>query len=190
MKLLWIDTETTGTDHTRHAVVQIAGIVEIDGQLMEEFEFFAKPHEGAQIEEQALAVIGKTREQISAYPAASEAYSKLIRIIQKYVPKYTKDVNQRFKIAGQNTHFDYTMMEEFWRLNGDRYWYASVDKRGIDVVLASALMKTAGAIDVTDLKLATICKALSIELDAHNALNDIRATRKIWNLYAKMIKKG
>ena len=187
MKLLWIDTETTGVDAVRHAVVQIAGIIEIDGRVQEEFEFFCRPHAGAEIDERALEIIGRTRAELERFPSFTEAYFKLLPMIQCYVPKYTKDVNERFKIAGQNIGFDYGMMEEYWRRCGDRYWYASVDRRGIDVVLATALMKAAGRIDVPDMKLETVCKALGINLEAHNALNDIRATRQVWNTYAGMI---
>ena len=43
MKNLWIDLETTGLDVKKHGVVQIAGIVEIDGEIQESFNFFTKP---------------------------------------------------------------------------------------------------------------------------------------------------
>lgn len=188
MRLLWIDTETTGTDPARHAVVEIAGMIEHEGRVVEEFELFCRPHPGAEIDDRALEIIGRTREEILGFPPAYEAYSKLIGMIQRYVPKYTKDVNQRFKIAGQNIGFDYEMMQAFWKNCGDRYWYASVDRRGIDVVLASALMRTAGRLDVQDLKLGTVCTALGIELEAHRAIHDIRAARQVWLTYAGMIR--
>lgn len=33
MKILWIDTETTGLDPDKHGIIQLAMIVDIDGQI-------------------------------------------------------------------------------------------------------------------------------------------------------------
>ena len=187
-KLLWIDTETTGTDPEKHAVVQIAGIVDYDGKVQEEFEFFCRPHEGAIITEKALEIIGRTKEEIMAFPPAYEAYSKLRQLLYRYVPKYTKDVNQRCKIAGQNIGFDYGMMESFFKRCGDQYWYASIDRRGIDLIQASVLFRLADKLPVTEHKLEAIASALGVDLVAHNAMNDIRATRECYYRLVDILK--
>lgn len=38
MKLLYIDTETTGVDPMQNGIVQISGCIEVDGELKEEFD--------------------------------------------------------------------------------------------------------------------------------------------------------
>ena len=189
MKMLWIDTETTGTDPEKNAIVQISGIVDVDGKPQEEFDYRVRPHEGAQISQEALDIIGKTKDEIRAFPPAYEAYAKIKTVIERYVPKFTKDVNKRFKIAGQNIGFDYGMMEAFFRRCGDPYWYASVDRRGIDIIQATALFKFAGVLEIKDFKLGTVCNALGIPLSAHDSMNDIRASREVYQKYIEIIRQ-
>ena len=38
-KILWLDTETTGTDSTLHSIIQIAGIIDINGETKKEFAY-------------------------------------------------------------------------------------------------------------------------------------------------------
>ena len=54
MKLLFLDTETTGLEPGKHGVVQIAGIIEIDGVVKEEFDFLCRPFDGQLYEARAL----------------------------------------------------------------------------------------------------------------------------------------
>ena len=52
MKILYLDTETTGIT-ANSAVIQFAGIIEIDGEVKEEFNIRCKPHKDADISEKA-----------------------------------------------------------------------------------------------------------------------------------------
>lgn len=190
MKILFIDTETTGLEPGKHAVIQIAGIIEIDGEVKEEFNFFASPHPGQLYEARALEVNKRTIEEIKGFPPPLETYDALKKIFSKYVSPYTKDVRQRFVIAGHNVAFDYAMMEAFWQKCGDRYWYSWVDFRGLDTVTATALFQAAGRISLPNFKLETVANSLNIPLKAHNAMDDIRATREIYHRYINMIKEA
>ena len=42
MKVLWMDCETSGVDPVRHEILQIAGIIEIEGKEVET-RFFDRP---------------------------------------------------------------------------------------------------------------------------------------------------
>lgn len=53
MKLLYLDTETTGISDNS-AIVQIAGAIEIDDKVVEWFNIRCKPHNDADISEEAL----------------------------------------------------------------------------------------------------------------------------------------
>ena len=64
MKKLWIDLETTGLNPSKHSVVQIAGIVEIDGVHKESFCFKTRPLKGSAVSHRALEVIGSTVEDL------------------------------------------------------------------------------------------------------------------------------
>ena len=64
MKLLYLDKETTGlTDNS--AIVQIAGAIEVDGEVVEWFNIRCKPHVGADISENALQTLGLTLEELN-----------------------------------------------------------------------------------------------------------------------------
>ena len=42
-KILYIDTETGGVDFQNSALIQLSGIIEIDGIEQERFNFYVKP---------------------------------------------------------------------------------------------------------------------------------------------------
>lgn len=65
MKLLFLDLETTGTNPGKHGIHQISGQIVIDGIVKESFDFHVQPNPKAIIEDEALAVAGVTREQVS-----------------------------------------------------------------------------------------------------------------------------
>ena len=83
MKLLYFDLETTGTNPGKNGIHQISGMIEIDGEEKEKFDFHVQPNPKAVIEEQALAVGGVTREQIMAYPPMYEVYTTWFKETQR-----------------------------------------------------------------------------------------------------------
>lgn len=42
-KIIYLDTETTGLDKEKNDVIQVAGIIEIDGKEVERFNIFCQP---------------------------------------------------------------------------------------------------------------------------------------------------
>ena len=89
MKIPWYDTETTGLTENS-AMFQISGVIEIDGVEVEEFDIFCKPHDGADISEQALEVTGMTQEQLEGYQPPKKAYEELISIFSKWVKRIVR----------------------------------------------------------------------------------------------------
>lgn len=67
MKLLFFDLETTGTLVNRHGIHQISGMVVIDGNVMETFNFYVQPNPKADILKEALDVAGVTEEHGDLY---------------------------------------------------------------------------------------------------------------------------
>lgn len=186
MKILFLDTETTGLEPGTHGVVQVAGIVEVDGEVREEFDFLARPFPGQLYEAKALEVNRRTVEEIKGFPDPMEVHAKLKAIFKKYVDPYNRA--DKFVIAGQNIAFDYDMMEAFWQKCGDKYWYSWVDFRGLDIITATALFQAAGRFRLPNMRLETVAAHFGIPLKAHDALHDIRATREIYHRYVGMIK--
>lgn len=187
MKLLFLDTETTGVDRTKNGIVQIAGIVEIDGEIKEEFNIRCRPYPGQTYTTEALTVIGKTVEEIKEYPDPKEAYQKLHGIFNKYIDRYNK--NDKFHMVGQNTKFDYDFLTAWFEHAGDKFFYAYVAYYLIDLIQATALFTVAGKMKLPNMKLATVADSFGIKFQAHDALEDIRVTRQIFYKFVQLIKQ-
>lgn len=187
MKVLYFDTETTGIDHKIHDVVQLSGLIEIDGKVEEEFDLYCQPFDFNSINENALAVNKTTVENLKKYPTPKEMYSTFISILAKYVDKF--DRNDKFTPAGYNIGFDIEFMNSFFKKNGDNYWGSWQNWSGIDVLPIIRYLAYMKAIDpVENYKLETICQCFKIKIDAHNALGDIKATRSLLKELTQYIK--
>jgi DNA polymerase III epsilon subunit-like protein len=88
-KILWIDTETTGTDPTLHSVIQIANIIDIDGKAEDKFVFNMRPHPDYEINEESIAVHGISKDQMQAFPEIKIIHSQLLQKWSKYIGELT-----------------------------------------------------------------------------------------------------
>ena len=61
MKIIYIDVETTGLGCPESGLVQLAGAIELDGEVVERFDFHMRPFPEDAISDEALAVNGLTR---------------------------------------------------------------------------------------------------------------------------------
>ncbi|MGB6129462.1 MAG: 3'-5' exonuclease [Psychrilyobacter sp.] len=179
MKILWYDTETTGLTENS-AMFQISGVIEIDGEEKEEFDIFCKPHEGADISEQALEVTGMSREELESFQSPKKAYEELVEIFSKYIDKFNKD--DKFIIAGQNVKFDIDVLNRFFRRNNDNYLGSFLNyKQVFDTLSIYMALEIADVVPkLENHKLETICKIMGVKLsNAHNSLADVKATKEV-----------
>ena len=56
MKILWTDTETSGLNSKENDILTLAGIIEIDNEVKEEFYLEIQPFNYDNISKQALEV--------------------------------------------------------------------------------------------------------------------------------------
>ena len=106
MKLLFFDLETTGTYPGKHGIHQMSGMIVIDGEIKEKFDFKVRPNPQAEILDEALEVAGVTRDQILAYPPMGEVYHQFVDgILAKYVDRYNK-TDKFFLVGYNNASFD------------------------------------------------------------------------------------
>lgn len=185
MKVLWFDTETTGLDPVKHDIIQIAGMVEINGEVVEEFNIKCQPVNYDTVQQEALDVHGISIEQIRDYQTSVEGKKEFVSIMDKYINKYDK--NDKFTPAGQNVQFDVNMLREWFIKNGERYGSGSYHNyHMIDTACLARIMTFEGALDTTNHKLETLANRYEIKIDAHDALSDIQATR---NVYKSLINE-
>ena len=187
MKLLYLDCETTGIDPFKNGLIQVAGLLEIDGEVKEEFNFKCRPFPGKLISEDALKANGVTLEELKVLPDPKEVYQKLLAIFDKYVDRYAKE--DKFYQVGQNTKFDYDFLSQWFKDNGNKYFYAYVRYHLIDLIQATALFHVAGKMNLVNMKLETVAQFFRIDFKAHDALEDIKTARKIFYRYVELMKQ-
>ncbi|MGL5088133.1 MAG: 3'-5' exonuclease, partial [Cetobacterium sp.] len=157
MKLLYLDTETTGlTDNS--AIVQIAGAIEIDGEIVEWFNVRCRPHLGAEISQSALDTIGFQIEDLNKEQSPEDALKELETIFLKYVDKYDK--NDKFIMVCHNYPFDFRMLFNFYNRLNNKFLGSFINYK-LNVCTLN-LVKTLQVIEVLPIlennKLETLCK--------------------------------
>lgn len=186
-KLFYFDVETTGLDAKTNAIHQLSGAIEIDGKIVEKFNFKIKPFEGAVITEDALKIAGVTAEQINGYTPENEVYSDFIAMLSKYCNRY--DNKDKFFLVGfNNASFDNQFLREFFLRNNDDYFGSWFWSGSLDVFI----LATQKLIDVRhtmkDSKLRTVAETLGIKIDEsklHDAMYDIELTYRIYKTCTK-----
>ena len=185
------DLETTGLDPKKNGIIQIAGIIVIDGVVKHKFDMRCKPFPDQELDPVALQITNTTKEQIETYKDPRVVFKALITILSKYVNRYKK--GDKFTVMGYNCSFDTSFMREFFLRNNDKYygsWFNSYDV--IDVhKLFTGLRGTRKFPDLEKLdnmKLETVAKHYNIDIKAHDALSDIYATEKLYHVFTELLK--
>lgn len=186
MKLLYLDCETTGLDAISDGLIQIAGIVEIDGVVVEEFNIRLQPIKDSMVSKKALECNGLTMEEIRKFPLPEVGYRQFKAILDKYVDKY--DRGDKFYTVGQNVGFDIGFIDTFFHKLGDRYSGSYFHYHKIDLIAITTLMKIAGRITLPNMKLETVMKELGVGEQTHDALDDVRAVRDVFYIYVGWVK--
>ena len=181
-KIMFIDTETTGLEIERHALVQIGAIIEIDGEVKEKINLDIAPFPNAEISESALRVIGKSPSELTAYPSSVSQYKEFKSILAKYVDKYNKA--DKFHFVGYNAVFDDAFLRKFFKRNGDSYYGSFFWWPPIDVAQMAQLTFMETRASFKSFKLQDVATKMGLDVNAeqlHDALFDVELTRDIFH---------
>ncbi|KKN00441.1 hypothetical protein LCGC14_1137750 [marine sediment metagenome] len=182
-KIMYVDVETTGLEPSKHSIVQLAGIIEIDDVEKERFNLRMRPKEDTEIDPRALEIIGKTTEELMTYPHDIDVYPQLLLILHKYVNKFERQ-DKMFFVA-YNANFDMQFVRAWFEARGDVYFGAWFFFPPIDIMTIAANEMMEVRAEMTDFKLHTVCKKLGLEWDelaAHDAMYDIEKTMEIHSI--------
>lgn len=184
-KVLWLDVETTGLDCRKHGLREVGFIIEIDGVEVDKGVFRINPFtyttKDVEIDDYALEISKVSIEDLESYDRVSYCFKELMKKLVKYVN--VNDKNDCFVIAGYNTAFDIGFIKEWFKEMGlldsykDLFHYKSLDV--FSLVFA---LRHLGINSAENDKLETMCNYFGIEIEAHNALSDIEATKKLYEL--------
>ena len=191
MKLLFIDTETTGLDDQTCAMWQLAGIIEIDGKIETEFNIHMRPNPDQNINIGALEATNVTFENIMrASKSQYEGYNEFMYLLDSHINKY--DTSDKFFMVGYNSHsFDSNFIRQFMKIHDNVYYGSYFWHPNIDVMLVAAYAAMADRDKLPNFKLGTVCQSLGITFDekeAHDALYDVKKTKEIFELLRKEYK--
>jgi DNA polymerase III epsilon subunit-like protein len=182
----WIDTETTGIDPRDAGAFEIALLIYQGSERVFEKLYHLNPlDEEVKWSEEACRVNGVTEETIRSYPPLEKVASELIADLKQRLPE------EKYVFAGYNCPFDYRhIAATFFRagfLASDYF-----NKRLIDVyALVKRAMATGLVPNTRDRKLETMTKALGVIHDAaHTAMDDIKATRRLYETLYFLDKKA
>jgi len=189
-KILWFDTET-GSLEKNGALLQLSGIIDIDGKIVHEFDFFIKPFENDEVLDKALEINHIKREDICNFEDPLVVKEKLFKIFEKYINKYDK--NDKFILAGHNIRFDVTMLCEWFKKCEENYYGSFLNlKKKLDTLSLIEAMRVMRILpDSPNNKLGDLCEEYGIEVEKlHDALSDIKATRELAYKVGRIIKKN
>ncbi len=180
MKLIYIDTETTGLDKSKDDIIQLAGIISVDGST-EEFNFLMKPRDGYKLSEGAYLAHKKTKEEIDQYPPSSEVFKQFMELLGKHISKYDK--KDKFMFIAYNAMFDMDFIRAWFDQNNEDYFHAWFHFPALDVMQAAAFHLIGKRHLMKNFQLSTVYEEIIGKpiINAHDALADILATKEILN---------
>ena len=190
-KFLYYDLETTGLTK-EHGIVEIGGLIDIDGEIIETFNFKVKPFEDDLIDEKALEVTNLTREEIETFEDPLVVKDKLLEIFDKYINKFKK--SDKFITFGFNNRvFDFPMLINWFNKCDEKYLGSYISyKQKFDTLAFLENMRIMKLLPhSTNTKLGEVCEEYGVDLkNAHSALDDIIATRELTYKLARLVKKN
>jgi DNA polymerase-3 subunit epsilon len=163
---------------------QIAGIIEIDGEIVEEFDFKLAPHPKAKIEAEALKVADVTEDQVRAYPDQKVTFIKFKEMLKKYIDPY--NAKQKAHLVGfNNRFFDDSFLRMWFELNGDQFigswfWHDTIDA----LVLASQYLLKRRP-NMSSFKQSGVAMELGLKVEEgklHDAMYDVKLARGIYRI--------
>lgn len=89
-KTLYLDVETTGLDPVKNGLIQLACLVDINGEVVEEKNWLIRPFETDVIDDKALEVNGRCKTELPGYPSPEVVYNEIIEFFETYVNKFIR----------------------------------------------------------------------------------------------------
>lgn len=180
IKRLWIDFETGGLDPAVNGLTQLAFLIEdTEGNVIEKGAYDIKPFEGSVVEPKALQVTGKTFDEVMSFEDEEAILEDFLGILRKHINVLSRDEN--FTIAGYNVQFDIKFLEA-WMSRHHKKFFSYFNYHSVDPLAILRILRFEEETNLESLKLAVAYKAIfDEEFDAHDALEDIVATQRIYH---------
>lgn len=190
MKILWMDTETTGLDSHNDKIVEIACFYEDtdNGDKDDVFHEYIKYDKYPYNYKVASDITGLTPEILKKKGSVERIiYDKYITFLDSKVDKFDKQ--DKMILAGYHIGFDDEFSRKMFDTFLNNYYGSYFFSCRIDVMTMVAMALRYKIIDLLpNYKLETVANALQIKFKSHSAPDDIKATRKIYSYLEEQFK--
>lgn len=182
--LVFNDTETTGLNPDVHGIVELAAIVIVDGVVKEHFHATMRPFPGVEINEEALAISGRTTEEVMSFDDPVAAYEDYTGMLRDYIDPYDKKDKAFF--AGYNGYFDLNMLHAHARRANDKYfgswyWWPAIDVAQEALRKLMAIRHTFKSFNLESVAAHFGITPEQFGGNAHSALVDVKMTKALWD---------
>jgi len=181
---IFYDLETTGTDVRKHGVHQISGSIEVDGVVVETFDFRVAPNPKCVCEAEALKAGKVTEEQIRAYPPMNVVFRKVIALLGKYIDKF--DVKDKAWLIGFNNRaFDDIFFRAWFEQNDNTFFGTWFWSDSIDCLPLASQYLIKRRRNMKNFKFGTVAKELGLVVDEdrlHDAAYDAEILREVYRI--------
>lgn len=183
MKIIYLDTETTGVDAKLHSLHQVSLIYE-DTNTYEEWDYKIRPWANRVINDAALEKGQIKLDTIMKYPEQSEVFRSFKDLLNSKIDPYNK--NDKAFLIGFNVGFDEQFIREWFNINNDSFYGSYFWTPSIDVMTLAANRLMLVRNTLPNFKLETVCDYFKIKASGqqHEGMNDTRMCRSLY----KMVK--
>lgn len=187
-KLCYIDVETTGLNANKHGIVQLAYIIEINGEVEARGSYKINPltyNKPKELDQQALEINGITRGELECYPNQYEAFKEFKLMLNNYI-----STEEKLTFVAYNSQFDIKFVQAWFNDNKSNDYGRYFTYKDLDVfALVKYLVYCGYFATLKSHSLAAICGYYDITFNSHDAVADIEATRDLHLKLCKFIKE-
>ena len=181
---VFYDLETTGVDPKKHSLHRIAGVIEINDEVVEMFDIKVRPHPRAEFDKGALRICRKTEEELLSYPDMKTSLREYKGILGKYIDPFNpkqKAWNVGYNIRG----FDDVFLRMWFELCGDGFIGSWFWTDTLDVLVLASQYLIQRRVNMPSFKLPRVAKELGILVDKdriHEAGYEVYLTREVYRI--------
>lgn len=189
--IIYLDTETTGRNPVRNSIHEMSGIIEIDGEVVNEFSFCCRPAK-PYVEPDAVSVSNKTVEQIKKYPSSRTKFFELVDILKSVVPM--GGLKERLFVCGYNVAgFDIPFIKEWFidHTNNSEQYSLYFHSAPLDVFTLAAEDLLKKGVVLTSYSLVNVAKAYGLNIEKerlHQSKFDCELSRDLYKLITNKIQ--
>lgn len=187
-KILNFDIETTGLNCYKHEIIQFAAIYQEGGEVKDQINIFSKPEVYPGHFEKITELTGIEKSFLEARGMdQAELYKKITEFLNKKIDRYDK--KDKIVLSGYNImRFDINFLRELFKKNNDKYFGSFFYNAAFDIFGMVGGLPGDDLKKLENFRLETLAAYFGIDIKAHDALSDVKATMELKEKILQKIK--